>query len=128
MADCEWIIVCDYAFPAMQSKLCMIGIFDIMFAPAVPFNHEKIFIGFNLVGEPGEKGETKLEIIAPTGTVISSAKGVFTLPDTGSAFGAMQVVNLELPEFGRYAIQIDLGESVPKQAWFTLLERNLPGA
>jgi hypothetical protein len=120
MADCDWIILCDYAFPAMHGKLCMVGIFDMIFATAVPAAHARAFIGFSLVGEPGEKGEAKLEIIGPTGQVVSSAKAAFTLPELGSAFGALEVQNLVLPEFGRYAIQIDLGESLPKQAWFTL--------
>lgn len=124
MSDCEWVILCDYAFPAMHGKLCMIGIFDMMFTPVLPVTYPRVFIGFSLIGEPGEKGEAKLEIIGPTGQIVSSAKVSFTLPDIGSAFGGLEIQNLVLPEFGRYAIQIDLGESLPKQAWFTLMEQS----
>jgi hypothetical protein len=120
MADCDWVILCDYAFPAAQGKLCMVGVFDLMFTPSPPHTHPRAFIAFSIIGEPGEHGEAKLEIIGPSGQVIVDAKVGFTLPDLGSAFGALEVQNLVLPECGRYAIQIDLKESLPKQAWFTL--------
>lgn len=123
MADCDWIILCDYAFQATHGKLGLIGIFDMMFAPAVPITYPRVFIGFSIIGEPGEKGDAKLEIIGPTGQVVSSAKASFTLPDVGSAFGGLEVQGLPLTEFGRYAVQIDLGETVPKVAWFTLVQR-----
>lgn len=120
MAECDWIILCDYAFPAMHAKLCMIGIFDTVFTPSVPTMHPRAMIGFSLIGEPGESGTMKLEVIGPTGKIISTADAQFTLPDAGSAFGHLEIQNLLLEELGRYAIQINLGEGLPKQAWLTL--------
>lgn len=29
MAECEWAIVCDYAFLDAGGKMCLIGIFDV---------------------------------------------------------------------------------------------------
>ena len=120
MADCESIILCDHAFRALPDKLCLIGIFDTIFTANIPTEHPKTAIGFTLVGEPGESGEAKLEIIGPTGAVLAKATVPFTLADAGSAQGLIEIPRLVLKEFGRYAIQIDLGETVPKQAWFTL--------
>jgi hypothetical protein len=120
MADCDWVILCDYAFPAMHGKLCLVGVFDLMFTPSPPHTHPRAFIAFSIVGEPGEKGEADLKIIGPSAQVIVAGKVGFTLPDLGSAFAAFEVQNLVLPEFGRYAIEIDFKESIPKQAWFTL--------
>jgi hypothetical protein len=120
MADCEWIILCDYAFQAVPGKLCLIGIFDTIFATKAPAAHPRAAVGFGLVGEPGESGEAKLEIIGTTGAIIAKTTAGFTLPDAGSAQGLIDIPQLVLPEFGRYAIQIDLGETIPKQAWFTL--------
>ena len=120
MADCDWIILCDYAFPAMHGKLCMIGVFDVILATKSPAKHPRLAIGFSVIGEPGETGTIKLEIIAPTAKVIAEAEANFTLPDAGSAQAHLEIPNLVLPEFGRYAIQIDLGDNLPKVAWFTL--------
>ena len=121
MAECDWIILCDYAFPDMRGKLCLIGAFDVIFAPNVPVKHERAAIGFSIVGEPGERVQMKLDIIGPTGQVVMKAPPqTFTLPDSGGAQGQIDVRNLVLKDFGRHAIQIDLGEGAPRSAWFTL--------
>jgi len=120
MADCDWIILCDYAFPAQHGKLCLIGIFDTLFAKQVPVTHPRSAIGFSIIGEPGEHVASKLEIISPTGEVLSKAEMAFDLPDQGSAFIHIDVYGLTLKDFGRHALQMDLGDGHPKSAWFTL--------
>src|SRR4051812_42703894 len=120
MADCDWVILCDYAFIAVPNKLSMIGVFDTIFSHEVPVTHQHAAVGFSIIGEPGETGQMKLEIIDPNGQPITQGGGNFTLPDSGSGYASLEFWNLVLPEFGRYAIQIDLGEHVPKVAWFTL--------
>jgi hypothetical protein len=119
VADCEWIIVCDYAFRAERGKLGMIGVFDTVFVKQLPTKHSRAAICFNIVGEPGEHVEIKLEVIGPTGQVVLKTNTEFTLPDAGSAQGLIDVQGLVLSELGRYAVQVDLGESVPRQAWLT---------
>lgn len=126
MAECDWIILSDYAFQAMHGKLCMIGVFDMIFAPNIPVGHPRIAIGFTMTGEPGESGDVKLEIISPTGKVIARARARFALPDTGSAHANFEIQNLVLSDFGRYAVQVDLGEGIPKVAWFTLKQAAIP--
>jgi hypothetical protein len=121
MAECDWMILCDYAFPAMNGKLCMIGIFDTIFAPTVPSTHPQSAIGFSVFGEPGERVEAKIEIISPTAEVLVGVKLSFVLPDAGTAFGHVALLGLEFKAFGRHAIQMDLGDGTPpKTAWFTL--------
>lgn len=120
MADSDWIILCDYAFPAMHGKLCMIGIFDTIFSNAVPVTHSRAAIGFNIIGEPGEEVPMTLQIISPSGEVVQSWPIKFVLPDAGSAFAHVEIQNLELKEFGRHAIQLDVSGGTPKVAWFTL--------
>jgi hypothetical protein len=110
----------------MHGKLCLIGVFDIIFSPNVPVRHPRIAIGFNLTGEPGESGPVKLEIIGPTGQVVARAEAQFALPDTGSAQANLELPGLVLPEFGRYAVQVDTGEGVPKVAWITLKQAAIP--
>lgn len=98
----------------------MIGVFDTVFVRTLPTTHSRAAVCFNVIGEPGEHGDIKLEIIGPTGTTILTAGAKFTLPDAGSAQGMFQIPSLVLSELGRYAVQLDLGDSVPKQAWLTV--------
>lgn len=123
MADCDWIVLCDYAFPAQNGKLCLIGIFDLLGVPSVPYQHDRAAICFSVIGEPGEHVHLKLDIIGPTGQhVIPTFEQTVTLPDAGGAQGNIELRGLKLKDFGRHAIQLDLGEGVPKTAWFTLKE------
>jgi hypothetical protein len=120
MAECDWIVLCDYAFQGHLGKVCLIGIFDLIFAPDTPIKHERAFIGFSVIGEPGENVLLKLEIIGPKGESLGKVAREFTLPDSGSAQVALEMKDLMLKNFGRHAIQIDLGDGQPKSAWFTL--------
>lgn len=114
--------MCDYAFPAQHGKLCMVGIFDVIFVQDVPRTHPSAAIGFSIMGEPGEQVQMKLEIIGPSGAVLFTVEPDFVLPDAGNAFGHMPLPPLQLKEFGRYAIQIDVGSGAPKAAWFSVKE------
>jgi hypothetical protein len=121
MAECDWIILCDYAFPSMHGKLGLIGIFDTIYAKALPVTHPRAAIGFAIIGEPGERVQPKLEIISPMGKVLATAKlGSIELPNQGGAFAHVDLAGLKLSDWGRHAIQIDLGDDVSKSAWFTL--------
>ena len=127
MADCDWVVLCDYAFPDHRGKLCLIGIFDVIYAPNVPAVHERAAVAFSVFGEPGERVELKLEIISPQGQVITKSPAqVFTLPDAGSAQGRIELRGLPLNDFGRYAMQIDLGPASTKATWFTLQQKTSP--
>ena len=120
MADSDWIILCDYAFPALNGKLCLIGIFETIFADEAPALHPRAAIGFNLIGEPGEHVRATIKIISPSAEVIAKAEITSTLPDAGAGSVHLEIQGLGLPEFGRYAIELDLGAASPKTAWFTL--------
>jgi hypothetical protein len=120
MAECDWIVLCDYAFVAVPSKVSLIGIFDVIYAHDVPVMHDRAFVAFTIIGEPGELVAVTLEIIGPTGKTIATAKQAATLPDSGGGQVMIEVRGLPLSDFGRHAIQVDLGDGVPKSAWFTL--------
>jgi|SRR5438093_9486014 len=123
MAECDWVLLCDYAFPDLRGKLCIIGVFDTIFAKDLPTRHERAAIAFSIIGEPGEALRIKLEIIGPSGKVIAKAHVEAMLPDAGGAQGHIEIRQLVLEEYGRHAIQIDTGDGVPKAAWFTLLQQ-----
>lgn len=122
MAECEWIVLCDYAFMAAPSKVSVIGLFDVIWAHAVPVTHERAFVAFNILGEPGERVTVRLEIIGPNGLMIAQTQGVAVLPDSGGAKAFIELRNMTMTDFGRHAIQVDLGDGQPKSAWFTLLQ------
>lgn len=123
MAECEWIVLCDYAFVAAPSKVSVIGLFDVIYASDVPATHERAFIAFNILGEPGERVTVNLEIIGPTATTIAKAQAKAVLPDSGGAKAFLELRGMKLTAFGRHAIQVDLGDGQPKSAWFTLQQR-----
>jgi hypothetical protein len=52
MARCDWAIVCDYAFLDDNRKMCMVGVFDRIFATAVPAVHHQASFVLKLIGEP----------------------------------------------------------------------------
>jgi hypothetical protein len=126
MAECDWLLLCDYAFPDIRGKLCIIGVFDAIYAPKLPAKHERSVVAFNIIGEPGEKVPIRLEIVGPSGKSIAKAQLETTLPDAGGAQVHIQLSGLVLKEFGRHAILLDIGGGAPKEAWFTLLEQQPP--
>ena len=94
--------------------MCLIGIFDKIWATKTPATHAQAVIAFSLVGEPGEQISLKLQIIRPTGAVLNTFENKIVLPDTGSIRSSFEIRNMILPDFGPYAIQVDLGEGPPK--------------
>jgi len=126
MAECEWIILCDYAFAGENGKLGIVGVFDVIGAVETPALHPRAAITFSLIGEPGEQGELKLKLIGPSGQVVIDVAQKYILPEAGSARGFFEILNLQLPELGRYAIEIDSGDIQPKTAWFSLKQSSQP--
>jgi hypothetical protein len=120
MAECEWVLLCDYAFPDQRGKLCVVGIFDNIFSGSIPVQHDRAFLAFSIVGEPGEDVRAKITIISPTAKVIASFQLNAILPEAGSAQGHIEIRALPLTEWGRHAIEVEFGDGVPKAAWFTL--------
>lgn len=120
MADCEWLILCDSAFQGEHRKLSLIGIFNTIFTANVPAVQLKCAIGFGLVGEPGEHIHGTVEILAPSSQVIFAARFETALPDEGSSSLPMELPPLQLPEFGQYAVQLDIKNGQPTSAWFAL--------
>jgi hypothetical protein len=120
MADCEWIILCDYAFPTQNGKLCLVGIFDKIWTTNTPVTHPQLAIAFSVIGEPGENVGMKLSIIRPTGAPLQSFNTTFVLPNEGSARSSFQILGLVLPDFGPYAIEADLGDGPPKVVHFNV--------
>lgn len=111
MADCDWAILCDYAFQDVARKTCAIGIFDRIMAAGVPAQHHQAALIFRLIGEPNEKVKFRVDISRPTGGMIGSIGGEVTMPEAGMAEFIANLQGLPLPDFGVYAFALTLGEA-----------------
>lgn len=83
MAECDWAILCDYAFLDVGRKMCMIGVFDRVYAPAVPSALHQSSLAMRLLGEPNETVNFRVEIIRPNGGQLARIEGTVQVGDTG---------------------------------------------
>ncbi len=118
MAECDWIILCDYAFLDVAGKMCLIGAFDRVFAPTVPSALHQSSIAMKLLGEPNETANFRVEIIRPTGGQLASVGGTLTIPDSGSANVQFNIAGLALPDYGLYAVNVYVGNELLKTTGF----------
>src|SRR5258708_7624665 len=123
MADCDWVILCDYAFHDIGRKMCLIGIFDKIFVPSVPATHHQAALAVRLVGEPKEKVSFKVEITRPPeagGGTVANLGGEVELAEAGTGEIQFNMGGLPLPDYGLYAFNVYLGDQLAKTAGFTV--------
>jgi hypothetical protein len=106
MAECDWSILCDYAFLDSGNKQCLIGAFDRIYAPTVPILLPKASVALKILGDPGERVRFRIEIIRPVGTQLLGADGNTLIADSGTADVQFNLVNTGLPDYGVYSVNI----------------------
>jgi hypothetical protein len=120
MAECDWAILCDYAFMDSANKMCMIGVFDRVFAPAVPSALRQSSISMKMLGNPGENLSFRVEISRPSGGQLASVQGALVVPDTGSADVQFNLAELPLPDFGPYSVNVFVNNELSRVATFVV--------
>ena len=120
MADCDWLILCDYSFRDEGKKICLIGAFDRIFAHAVPAMHANMALSFKLVGEPNEVVPFRAQLVRPTGAELAQMGGEARLSDIGTTEINLNIANVQLPDFGAYAFNLYIQEQLAKTALFTV--------
>jgi len=120
VAKCDWAIVCDHAFFDEDRKMCMVGVFDRIFARAVPATHLQAFLVLKLVGEPKEKAKVRVDIIRPYGDVLGKIEGTSELGDDGTSQLKLGIRGLPLPDFGIYAFNIYIADELDKTIGVTV--------
>jgi uncharacterized protein DUF6941 len=121
MADVEWAMMCDYAFQDSGRKSCLIGIFDRVFATNVPTALVRSSLAIKVVGDPKEKVRVRIEIVRPTGGVLSTLQVDVELGDNGVAEVQAGIQGMPLPDWGIYGFNIYVGEeSKPKTIMITV--------
>ncbi len=128
MAECEWAVLCDYAFQDVGRKTCLIGIFDRIFAAAVPAQHHQSAFAFKITGDPNEEVTFKLEIARPAGGTLSSFGGKMKVPPSGTIDVIANLQGMPLPDFGPYSFTLYLGETPSKTIGLTVVQRKPPAA
>jgi Family of unknown function (DUF6941) len=120
VAECDWAILCDYAFLDASRKLCMIGVFDNVYSPNVPTQLHQSSLAMKLLGQPREEINFRVEIIRPSGGQLANFAGNVHVGDTGKAEVQFNIAGLPLPDFGLYAFNVYLADQLAKTAGFLL--------
>ena len=110
MAECEWAVMCDYAFQDVGRKTCLIGIFDRIFTQAVPAQHHQAAFAFKVTGDPNEEVAFKMEITRPSGGTLGAIGGKIRIPPAGTVDVIANLQGMPLPDFGAYAFSLYFGE------------------
>jgi hypothetical protein len=119
MAECEWAILCDYAFLDLNRKTCMIGVFDKIFASSVPSALHQSALAIKFSGAANETVNFKVQILRPIGSgQLASLEGNVTLVETGTAEMQFNIVGLPLPDYGAYAFNVYSGDVLLKTITF----------
>src|SRR4051812_31718909 len=114
MADIEWAMMCDYAFQDAGRKTCLIGIFDRIYSANVPTLLNRASLALKLTGEPKEKARVKIEIVRPTGGVLTTLQADVELGDNGAIEIQVGIQAMPLPDWGLYGINAYIGDELLK--------------
>jgi hypothetical protein len=112
MAEVAWALICDYAFLDQGGKACLIGVFDKVVAKSVPATHHQAAIVVQLRGEPGEDFRVRVELVRPTGGVLHQVGGPGKLNANGAMGVQLTLANVQLPDWGRYACNVYLDDTL----------------
>ena len=122
MAECDWAVICDYAFQDIGRKTCLIGIFDRIFAVTVPTVLHQAALGLKLLGSPNEHVAFRVEIIRPTGNQLATFGGNVVIAENGSLEVQVRMAGMQLPDFGVYGLNIYAGELLVKNVSFLVTQ------
>jgi hypothetical protein len=122
MAECDWAILCDYAFLDVRRKICLIGIFDRIFTQAVPSIQHQAALAMKIVGQPGEHVALRVEVVRPTGGQLVKFEGNVDLGDTGAAEVQFGIVSLPIPDFGLYSFNVFIGDELAETVGFLVMQ------
>jgi len=127
MAECDWAVLCDYAFLDVNRKMCLIGTFDRVYAPAVPSGLHQAAIAMKLLGTPNETAHFRLEITRPNeGGQLITAQGSAVLGDSGTADVQFNIAGLPLPDYGVYSINVYVDDGAPRTVGFQVMRPLAP--
>jgi hypothetical protein len=122
----EWAFLCDYAFLDAGRKMCLIGLFDTLYAAKVPVTHPHAALAMRISGPAGSKVPIRVDVCRPTGSVLARIGGEIGIgqppPDSGGVAPGgefhFNFANLLLPDYGAYSIDIFIAEEPARTVRF----------
>lgn len=121
MAECDWAVLCDYAFPDIGKKMCLIGIFDRINATSVPTALHQSALALKITGDPQETISLKILILRPTGGHLGEIAIEATLGEAGTAELQLGMAGLPLPDEGAYEFRVSDRDRLLKQIGVTVV-------
>lgn len=118
---CNWIHFCDYAFQDSGGKSCLLGVFDRIRVKRVPTTHSRCFIVAQIQGEPLTEAKLRVQIVRPAdrGSTFDSTFS-FRFGEDGLLGLQLVIEQLQLPDSGRYMLQLSVGPEVLKAVPLTV--------
>ncbi len=102
MVECEWAILCDSVFRDEHKKLCLIGVFTQISTRSVPSAHLHAAVAAKLTGNPDERFQARIEIVRPTGGILSDSAFESVVGANGVVEVVINLSNVPLPDWGIY--------------------------
>ncbi len=109
----EIIALSNYADFSKDGKLSIMGIFDEIYSEKFPSTFLRSFLAFTVKGtEPDSLMSLEVEILSPKQIAILKKHVNFKVGPNGKGNFVIQIINLELPEEGRYKILVKNGKDI----------------
>ncbi len=126
MAECDWAILCDLGFQDIHRRACLVGIFDRISASAVPTLLPHATLVVKVLGSPEETCKFRIEIATESGPPLFTAEGNCTLSEAGWHNIIANFVNIVLPSFGSYSLNVYIEDYLSKATTFFVEETQPP--
>jgi hypothetical protein len=114
VAECDWAILCDYAFQDARGKMCLIGIFNSFTVPSVPTIHPQAALVIQLKGDPDERFRVRIEFVRPVAGagVLQKMEGEGAVSPFGGAGVALNLQAIQLPDAGVYKVNVYVNDEL----------------
>lgn len=115
-------VLADHASVDGEGKLNIMGIFDTIFAPAVPVQHPRMMLVTRFAAKPSELGREQNVVIRladedgaqmfELAATITPQPGPYTIPAYDAVMNHILVLqNIVFPKYGSYAFNILIGNN-----------------
>jgi hypothetical protein len=103
----DQLLICDLAFYSKEGKLNLIGIFENILVPQIPYSHSKICVVGFVSGGTESKTQVFLSVNDPTGKSIVPPQPINLVFNTfGQTHFRFELINFPIQSEGSYKISI----------------------
>lgn len=112
----QYVLIAEYQREGQGGKLDLLGVFDRIYAPAVPAQHRNlVFVALLVTDDEPDLGKRPMRftVTRPTGEVLVEQRGEIDFKPGGGTWLASSRVGFELqgmplPEYGKYRFLLEL--------------------